>query len=384
MVARLSRGIQFAGLFIQCFVRSRRSVTVVCLLRHPIQIEYAKDLIGLLCDDRDFSVLVSSPTEEWRERIQESMCRKILWVPYAHWVSRLPVDLLLGTCPGKDLPAHEHAQKVCFMHSLVSVHSVYRPDYFLGYDHIFCAGPHHIAEFRSRLPGVMGTGTKLWPVGYEPTDRLVRNTASSEHKAPREAARAELSLGIDSSRGPLTVLYAPTWGPSSSLSEFGLGLFGVLLAEFRLIFRPHPLLLRDDSEIIESILEEFGEHLRLQMDLSPDPREAFDSADVMLSDWSGVAFEFALGLGKPVFYIGTCRKTYNKDGGSESEGVEVTLREAIGTVCTDVAELPRVIGEKLNGPSPSRHSVQQLRDRLLFNCGESAKAALSALRQMTN
>ena len=41
--------------------------------------------------------------------------------------------------------------------------------------------------------------------------------------------------------------------------------------------------------------------------------KSFDKADLMISDWSGVAFEFAFGLEKPVIFIDLPKKINNSD-----------------------------------------------------------------------
>ena len=40
---------------------------------------------------------------------------------------------------------------------------------------------------------------------------------------------------------------------------------------------------------------------------------SFYKADIMISDWSGAAFEFAMGLEKPVVFIDTKEKINNTD-----------------------------------------------------------------------
>ena len=64
-------------------------------------------------------------------------------------------------------------------------------------------------------------------------------------------------------------------------------------------------------------------------------------ADVMVSDWSGVATEFAIATGRPVYYLDGTPKQRNHDPvASALPAFEVTSRARLGGVFPDIEHVP--------------------------------------------
>ena len=101
-----------------------------------------------------------------------------------------------------------------------------------------------------------------------------------------------------------TVLLAPSWGESGILSRFGADIIEALLATgYRIVVRPHPQSFISEKEIIEPLQKRFGD--RIEWNTDSDNFRILNEADILISDFSGVVFDFALVFGKPVIYADT-------------------------------------------------------------------------------
>lgn len=110
---------------------------------------------------------------------------------------------------------------------------------------------------------------------------------------------------------PVTVLLAPSWGASGILSVYGGSIIQALLdTGYRVIIRPHPQSYTAEKELIEKIMAEFPAGDRLEWNRDNDGFEVLRRSDIMISDFSGVIFDFTLVFDKPVIYADT---SFNKD-----------------------------------------------------------------------
>ena len=82
---------------------------------------------------------------------------------------------------------------------------------------------------------------------------------------------------------------------------------------FYVILRPHPVTLKKSSKVIQKIEKEFKDNLNFKLETDIRNTESFFLCDCMISDWSGVAIEYAFALEKPVLYVDIPKKINNHD-----------------------------------------------------------------------
>jgi YidC/Oxa1 family membrane protein insertase len=245
-------------------------------------------------------------------------------------------------------------------HSFNSTHTSYRTGAFDQFDSVLCVGPHHVDEIR-RTEEVYGLPRKeLVEHGSSKLDMLLGEIGAVEAPSAR-AAR---------------VLIAPTWGEHSIL-ESGLGppLLEVLSAAgLDAVVRPHPMTSRRLPGLLAKIAT--GPAVHVEQDMSAT--ESWLRSDLMISDWSGAATEYAFATGKPVVYIETPPKIMNAEW--ERIGLpsfEDRIRGELGAVVspTELERLPEVIGDLLAGGAATRDRISAARERSTFNLGASSTAA---------
>ncbi len=103
-----------------------------------------------------------------------------------------------------------------------------------------------------------------------------------------------------------TVLLAPSWGPNSIFNKYGAAILDELVKTgYKVIIRPHPHSFISDPGMIEGIMEQFPANDNLVWDRSSDNFESLMNADILISDFSGIIFDFTLAFDKPILYADT-------------------------------------------------------------------------------
>lgn len=99
------------------------------------------------------------------------------------------------------------------------------------------------------------------------------------------------------------VLLAPSWGPSAIFSRFGGKIIDELLkTDCDIIIRPHPQSFTSEKEMIDGLMKKYPQSERLEWNRDNDNFEVLRRSDIMISDFSGVMFDFSLVFDKPIIY----------------------------------------------------------------------------------
>lgn len=108
----------------------------------------------------------------------------------------------------------------------------------------------------------------------------------------------------DKSLDGKTIILAPTWGEEALLSHYGKDIIkSVLNLDYNLIIRPHPQSLKVESTMIDELIQFTKNNAKVVWDLSDDNFDSLSKADLMISDFSSVMFDFAFIFEKPVLYV---------------------------------------------------------------------------------
>jgi len=288
--------------------------------------------------------------------------------------SGLQADLVLMTMPDLQTFHIKRSAKVRFYvylhHSLVSSHMAYRAGAFDHFDAVLCAGPHHEAELRA-IEEKSGLKAKL----------LLR------HGYGRlDAIRAVADADLRSARHPM-LLVAPSWGAKGLIEAYSEELLaGLEKCTWQVVVRPHPQTLKLAPEAINRVHKWCSKQPAQRiLETGVACHDSLRRADVMLSDWSGAAFDYALGLERPVLFVDVPRKVNNPEYARIGlEPIEVFAREQIGRVITtrELANLQLHL-DTLRADSAVRVvAIRTFRERWVFNVGRSAEAGAEALIQL--
>ena len=173
------------------------------------------------------------------------------------------------------------------------------------------------------------------------------------------------------------ILIAPSWQQDNLIDMCIDEILDQILGKgYHVILRPHPQYVRHFEEKLNAIKEKYASHedFELQTDFSSN-KTVFD-ADVLMTDWSGIAYEYSFTTLRPTLYINTPMKIMNPD--YEEIGIEpfdITVRDEIGiSVDTDkLSELALAVDRLLNDVVYSPESIASIREKYLFNIGKSGE-----------
>lgn len=212
-------------------------------------------------------------------------------------------------------------------HSIASLHAIYPSDAFDEYDFLFAVGPHHVNEYAKIKERRLLFGTTI-SVGYGKFDAL--NEEYTQHTfLPKinEAPR---------------VLIAPSWNEKSFLDSIGPELISALTNRgINVTLRPHPLQMQQ-KDLLSTFrrIELMNSHFAIENPFKVDNHEIF-FADILIGDFSGISFEFAILRNRPVISIDGPPKILNKNWRSINiEPIEISMRTRLGSlVNSDIDEI---------------------------------------------
>ena len=286
----------------------------------------------------------------------------------------LEASLLLMTMPDLNtfhIKRSERTSHYAYLHhSLVSSHMAYRDAAFDHFDTILCAGPHHETEIRGVEALHQQPAKQLVQHGYGRLDSI-------------------LAASHDDLRTPDSpvLLVAPSWGPQGLLETHADELLRALArTRWEIIVRPHPQTFRLAPQAINCVVQWCEHSPNMRLETSVVNHDSLRRASAMVSDWSGAAFDYALGLERPVLFIDVPRKVNNACYQKlPLEPIEVFGREHLGRVISvaQLAEIPLYLDQLLVGQAMHRDQIRAFRERWVFNVGKSAAAAVNWLVQVT-
>ena len=185
--------------------------------------------------------------------------------------------------------------------------------------------------------------------------------------------------------GPMHVLLAPSWGPNGVI-ESGAGekiVDQLLGLGYQVTLRPHPMTIKFSKDKIIPIQKKHINNNRFFYEADVAGQESLHDSDVMISDWSGAALDYAFGLNKPVLFIDTPRKVNNKNYKDLNiEPLEVEIRKSIGCI-VQLDDIDNC-GEYLKRLASFNEKIDKIKYKYVFNIGKSAQVGSVSLRKICN
>ena len=261
---------------------------------------------------------------------------------------------------------------VYIFHSLNSTQRAYTNTAFDNFDTIFCTGNYQIIEIQTRERKFNLKKKKLVKHGYGRLDTLIN-----------EARITDIRKSVSNNK---VVLIAPSWGPNGLIETKGQEIVRILLdSGFYVILRPHPVTLKKSSKVIQKIEKEFKDNLNFKLETDIRNTESFFLCNCMISDWSGVATEFAFAFEKPIFYVDTPQKINNPEHHQIGlVPLEEKIRLQIGEVLSlsQLSLMPSKINQLLQSQNKFKEKIQKIKEETVFNIGNSGEQGAKYLLEL--
>ena len=334
-----------------------------------------KSLIDELINIHNYNICYVTSSKD--EQILNESNKKIKTFCIGEGIARtkfflnLKANMLIMTMPdletfhikrSKTYPVHY----VYFFHAMVSTHLVYRKNAFDHFDSIFCVGEYQIEEIRSTEKIYNLKPKNLVRCGYTHLDNLIKKN-TIEYKSENNNDKQT------------QILLAPSWGKNGLFETNIEEIIDILLnSDYKVVLRSHPMSFKLSQKKIKSIEKKFLSNSNFKLEVNLSDFDSFLFSDIMISDWSGVALEFAFAFEKPILYIDTPKKIHNPDFGKIPEiPIEISIRDKIGKIIlpTEIKLIPNEI-EKLKQELPEiKKEIKNIRENKIFNVGSSKKIA---------
>lgn len=176
---------------------------------------------------------------------------------------------------------------------------------------------------------------------------------------------------------PKVILIAPSWQEDNLIDLCIDDILQQLLGRgYYVILRPHPQYVRHFKEKLKALEARYSsfKDFELQMDFSSNA--TVFNADILMTDWSGIAYEYSFTTLKPALFINTPMKVMNPD--YEEIGVtpfDIEIRNKMGlSVEPDKLEQLNAAVERLLKESTySQEEMRKMREKYLYNISHSAE-----------
>ena len=172
------------------------------------------------------------------------------------------------------------------------------------------------------------------------------------------------------------VLVAPTWGKNGLLSRYGEKLIESLLnTNYSIIIRPHPQSLISDKKVVNYLFDKYKNCDRIEFNYDIDNFDVLHKSLIMISDYSGVIFDYSLVFNKPVLYISSdINSDFNDSWFLDHEIYRYEAMRSLGKELReeDFSNLQTIIEETVKSKSIESNR-NEIRDVLWQNRGDAAK-----------
>ena len=131
---------------------------------------------------------------------------------------------------------------------------------------------------------------------------------------------------------------------------------------------------------METIINKYegcdGENFIIETDFSSN-RTIWES-DLLISDWSGIAYEFSYATKKPSLFINTPMKVLNPNYTKiPFTPTEISWKDQVGVSVSkeNLSEIPQLIHQLLSDPEKYRKKISDALEKNIFNVGSSGLAS---------
>ena len=292
----------------------------------------------------------------------------------------LKAKILIMTTPQLDVLQLKRSKNVGYFIHLVHAPTdifKYKPFAFDFFDCVMCSGQHQIDNIRL-IEIIRKTKNKLLlKTGLVYFDELLKDKSSTKTDNKQK-----------------TVLLAPTWGVHSLLNKLGFKVIQDLTdANFKVILRFHPQSYINDTKLTEQIIEKCKHNKSIIIDDNPNGDKSMQQADILVSDISGIIFDFAFVYEKPIIAFSN---SLEKNQSTELAKInsykktnhqiwELNILPKIATLI-DIKDTTKFI-EKLNKVLANDNkliiqTIKELRQQAIFNYGNAGEVAAGQIKQL--
>jgi YidC/Oxa1 family membrane protein insertase len=294
----------------------------------------------------------------------------------------------LGTYHIKRSYVKKDVEYVYIDHGPTSVHMCYRKGAFDNFDTIMCNGPFQVAEHLATEKHYALKPKRLVEAGYALLDTLKREDSPLAHEGVR------IMVANSHQKDNIFDLCLENLVSSLGRTIENKALFSRLQGGLTIVLRPHPQYVRRNPARWQAIRERYinsalgslgvahGVKIEIEDDFSKP--STMDQSDVLVTDWSGIAYEFAYKTLRPTLFVNTPMKVINPEW--EKLGIkptDISFRDQVGVSVSPEAlvdlkdgspmQVANVVSKMLLEPAEFAERIKKLFDENFFNLGHAGE-----------
>ena len=293
---------------------------------------------------------------------------------------KMDADMVVMTTPDlntyhiKRSYVRKDVEYVYLDHGPTSVHMCYRKGAFDHFDTIMCNGPFQVAEHRATEKVYGLKPKKLVESGYPLLDTLVRKSKSGGEGEQRNAAPR---IMIANSHQKDNIF-------DTCLDELISTLLNLSTSQpLNVVVRPHPQYVRRNPAKMAAIEAKYAKVPRVILETDFSKPSTMDRSDVLITDWSGIAYEFAYKTRRPTLFVDTPMKVINPEWQKiDLVPTDISFRNAVGrsVPLANVKERAgSIVAEMLSPPDAFAAEIDGLFRSQFFNPGNAGAVAGDAI-----
>lgn len=250
-------------------------------------------------------------------------------------------------------------------HGMDSLNMTMRTGSMDHYDSVLVAGKHQREEIEKTelaydLPRkiIVDCGYPLLDQMIEERDEKVKESGKKDKK---------------------TVLIAPSWQKDNIVDSCLTELLDQLKTmDINVVVRPHPQHVRHMPEKMEALKEKYADNKNIEIQTDFSSNSTVFEADLMITDWSGITYEYAFTTLRPVLFMDTPMKVMNPEYTKiDTEPINIWMRKVIGQVVkTDEIEtIPQVVSQMLDSADSYKEKISGFIEEYVYNLGNSGEVS---------
>lgn len=292
---------------------------------------------------------------------------------------KMDADIVVMTTP--DLETYhikrsyirKDIEYIFVMHDMGSFNLTNRNGAVDHFDTVFCTGKHQKEEVE-KIEIAKGLPKKTTvEAGYDLLDDMIK-----DYEGKMIGESVSDSDGDSTEKRP-QILIGPSWQVDSIMDSCIEDILeGFKDSEFDVIVRPHPQYVRHKAEKCEILREKYKDYpnISVQTDFSSNST-VFDAA-ILVTDWSGICFEYAYTTKRPVIFIDTPMKIMNPEYKMiDTVPINIMLRNEIGkSIEWDKANTTIDVAREMIANAESySDKIEAFRNEYVYNLGSSAEVS---------
>ncbi len=280
---------------------------------------------------------------------------------------KLDCDVMVMTMPDienfhiKRSYVRKDIEYVYVPHCIDSINMTMRTGAVDHYDSVLCVGKHQKEEI-TNTEAVYGLPHKtLVDWGYTLLDEMRAQYAASAHE----------------DKPGKKILIAPSWQKDNIVDSCLEEILDTLKGRgYQITVRPHPQEVRLKQAYMEQLEAKYAADRDVEIQTDFSSNSTVFEADLLITDWSGITYEYAFTTLRPVLFIDTPMKVMNPEYEKiNTPPINIWMREVIGAVVKpdELEKLPEAVERLLSDRDEYRERIDRFVHEYVYNLGNSGE-----------